>query len=118
MHRARLTNLEEYLMRKTIAMIGAVASLFTLGACATTDSVKQAQATADQALAEAKAASAAAGKAQGTADQAGASAASAGTSAQGVNDKLDSFIREECAEGKKEAKSHVACGAGTGAVKG
>lgn len=105
-------------MRKTIAMMGALACLFTLGACATTDAVKQAQATADQALSEAKAAAAAAGKAQGSADQAGATAASAGTSAQGVNDKLDAFIREECAEGKKEAKSHVACGAGTGAVKG
>lgn len=103
---------------KPVAMIGAIAFMFTLGGCATTDAVKQAQATADQALSEAKAASAAAGKAQGSADQAGATAASAGTSAQGVNDKLDGFIREECAEGKKEQKSHVACGAGTGAVKG
>ena len=108
-------------MRKTmkpIAMIGAVACLFALGACATTDSVKQAQATADQALQEAKAASAAASKAQGSADQAAATGASAGAAAQGVSDKLDTFTREECAEGKKEMKSHTACGAGTGAVKG
>ena len=105
-------------MRKTIVMISAVASLFALGACATTDAVKQAQATADQALSQAQAANAAAGKAQGTADQAAATGTSAGTSAQSVNDKLDSFIREECAEGKKEQQSHVGCGAGTGAVKG
>jgi hypothetical protein len=103
---------------KLVSMVGAALCLFSVSACATTESVTAAQAAADQANSAAQAASAAAAKAQGSADQAAAAAGQAGTSAQGVSDKLDTFIREECAESKKEAKGHTACGVGTGAVKG
>jgi hypothetical protein len=111
----------EYSMRtslKIVAMIGAAACLLSVSACATTESVTKAQEAADQAMAAANSANAAASKAQGSADQAAAAAGQAGTSAQGVSDKLDTFIREECSESKKEAKQHSACGVGTGGVKG
>jgi hypothetical protein len=76
-----------------------VTSSLALGGCATTGSVKRAQARADQAFVEgqkgqadaaraqgtAEAAGAAAQHAQGTADQAGATAQSAGTAAAQAN---------------------------------
>ncbi|MET0545953.1 MAG: hypothetical protein ABWZ40_06555 [Caulobacterales bacterium] len=112
---------EEFSMRKMLklaAVMGAAACLFSVSACATTDSVKAAQAAADSANSAASAASAAAAKAQSSADAAAAAAGQAGTSAQAVSDKVDTFIREECAESKKEAQHHSACGVSTGEVKG
>jgi hypothetical protein len=84
------------------SMIGAVAGLLSLGACASQESVEKAQATADQALSQAQAAGSAASQAQSTANQAGAAA-------QSANQKIDTFIQEECAENAKERASHSAC---------
>ncbi len=75
-----------------MSLAGLVATSMMLGGCATTDSVKRAQASADQAMQHAQAAEAAAQRAQSTADAAGAAAQraqstadAAGTAAQGAS---------------------------------
>jgi hypothetical protein len=93
------------------SVIGAFAAALSLGACASQESVEKAQATADEALSTAQSAQSAAARAQSTADQAGAAAAA-------VNNKVDTFIREECNESAKEARTHSACPPGSGGVRG
>lgn len=69
--------------RRSIAAI--VAGALALGGCATVDSVKHAQETADQAMSAAQAAQASAGKAQSSADAAAAAAQQAQTTAEQAN---------------------------------
>jgi hypothetical protein len=83
------------LLRSKAGLVGVgVSALLLLGVCATTEQVKAAQATADQALATANAAQSSATRAQQTADaantsaqQAQATAASAQTAAQSAADE-------------------------------
>ena len=86
-----------------ITLAGAMMGAMALGGCATVDSVKQAQATADQALAQAQAgnaaahqaqssadaAMAAAQRAQATADAAGSAAQQASATATSANQRVD-----------------------------
>jgi outer membrane protein OmpA-like peptidoglycan-associated protein len=66
-----------------------MAGAMALSGCATVESVEKAQATADQALSQAQAASAAAKHAQDTADAAGGSAAAAASAAQAAQARAD-----------------------------
>ncbi len=82
-----------------LAMIGMVAGTLALGGCATVDSVKHAQSTADAAVSQAEAAAAAAQRAQTAADQ-------AETDARTVDAKVGHFIDEERAENAAEHARH------------
>lgn len=88
--------------------VAVMAGSLVLGGCATTGSVKRAQARADQGFVEgqkgqadaaraqgtAEGAGAAASRAQGSADAAGAAAQSAGAAAQGANAAVGSLAQE------------------------
>lgn len=112
-------------VRRTAQVASVFVALCALSACATQESVEQAltaaqnaqsaadraQSTADNASSQAQAAGAAAQRAQATADQAAGAAQAAG-------EKIDTFIREECAESAREARTHSACPQGVRGVKG
>jgi hypothetical protein len=67
------------------SLAGMLAGTLVLGGCATTDSVKRAQETADQALSTAQAAQTAAQRAQSSADAAASAAQQAQTTADSAN---------------------------------
>jgi hypothetical protein len=75
--------------------------VFALGGCASIGSVKQAQATADQALSQAQAANAAAQHAQSSADQANAAAQQAQSTAQAATQTAQAAQAQAQATGQQ-----------------
>ena len=74
---------------KRASMIGLMAGALSLGGCATVESVRHAQDTADHAMAQAQSAEAAAQHAQSTADGAASAAHEAAADATKANARLD-----------------------------
>lgn len=74
---------------RRIGLIGVAAGALALGGCATVDSVRHAQATADEALSQAQAAGAAAHSAEAAAQHAQGSAEAAGAAAQHAQSSAD-----------------------------
>ena len=93
------------MLRQTAAcsLAALMAGALALGGCATTDSVKQAQATADHALSQAQAANAAAAKAQSSADAAGAAAQHAQATADAANSAAQTAASQAQATGQQVA---------------
>jgi hypothetical protein len=77
-----------------------------LSGCATRESVEHAQATADLASSDAKAARGAADRAQASADGAGKTANDALALAQQANDKVDKFLADQAAKKKHMSRRH------------
>ena len=78
----------------TVSLIALIGTGTLLSGCATKESVEHAQATADLADSDAKAAKGAADRAQSSADGAGKTAQDALASAQMANDKVDKLIAQ------------------------
>jgi hypothetical protein len=102
---------------KAVSLAALIGAGSLLSGCATRESVEHAQATADLAASDAKAARGAADRAQSSADGAGKSAQDAMTLAQQANDKVDKFLADQAAKKKHMAKRrhrrHVAAASPT-----
>lgn len=93
-------------MKQFIKMtLALTASGMLLGGCATTEAVKRAQATADEALALAQRGNTAAQQAQATADGAVAAAARAQTTANGAQAAAEAADNRAQAAGAEAAKA-------------
>jgi hypothetical protein len=80
-----------------LSTLALVCGALALGGCASTDDMKKAQSSADQANQQAQAASAAAQRAQASADQ-------AQSEVQALNAKFDSMVAEEHHEGARHVR--------------
>jgi outer membrane murein-binding lipoprotein Lpp len=74
---------------RNASTIGLITGALLLGGCATQEAVEKAQASADQAMAQAQTATSSAHRAQGTADSATSAAQVASADAQKANTRLD-----------------------------
>jgi hypothetical protein len=86
---------------KAISLAALLGAGSLLTGCATRESVEHAQASADLAGSDAKAARGTADRAQSSADAAGKTAQDAMTAAQAANDKVDKFLADQAAAKKR-----------------
>jgi hypothetical protein len=103
---------------KAVSLAALIGAGTLLSGCATRESVEHAQATADLADSDAKAARGAADRAQSSADGAAKSAQDAMSLAQQANDKVDKFLADQAAKKKHMAsrrhhRRHVASATAT-----